>query len=261
MSGISLPGRLVYPWSLPFSTRVRKGSGKPPAGCPMKPCRYSTTEVGNDRVSAFSTTDVASRLLATRNCARSPTTLEEGVTLTMSPSTWLAVAYAALILSHSLPSPLLNAWNLRLVYCPPGISWMYTSADPALMPDSKGEYSPRVCSQYVLSVRIFVKSRPVSSSVPATEPSTAPMEGCDVSPAMASVHTSTTSAPASAHASMLATPVLAVSCVCTWMGRSGNLARRALTSMVAARGFSSPAMSLMASTSMPWFTSCSVRST
>ena len=45
------------------------------------------------------------------NCARSPTTLEDGVTLTMSPRTSFAVAYAALILSHSLPNPLENAWN------------------------------------------------------------------------------------------------------------------------------------------------------
>mmetsp|Transcript_43518 Transcript_43518/g.70042 ORF Transcript_43518/g.70042 Transcript_43518/m.70042 type:complete len:228 (-) Transcript_43518:1477-2160(-) len=226
----------------------------------MYPWKYSTTDVGNDRVSAWSTTDVAFRSLATRNCARSPTTLDDGVTLMMSPRISLAVAYAALIRSHSDPRPLLKAWNLRLVYCPPGISWMYTSADPALMPDSNGEYSPRVCSQYVLSLRILGMSSPVSSSVPAVEPMRAPMDGCEVSPAMASVHTSTTSAPASAAAIMLATPVPAVSCVWTWMGRSGNLARMAPTNMVAARGLSSPAMSLMASTSMPWATSCSVRS-
>mmetsp|Transcript_11496 Transcript_11496/g.48195 ORF Transcript_11496/g.48195 Transcript_11496/m.48195 type:complete len:228 (+) Transcript_11496:1360-2043(+) len=227
----------------------------------MYPWKYSTTDVGNESVSACSTTDVASRLLATKNCARSPTTLLDGVTLTMSPSTSFAVAYAVLILSHSLPSPLEKAWNLRLVYCPPGISCVYTSAEPALMPDSKGEYKPRVCSQNVFSRKILRMSIPVSYCVPCVEPISAPMDGWLVKPASASVQTSTTSAPASAHASIEATPVPAVSCVCTWMGKSGNFSRSAETSIVAARGLSRPAMSLIASTSMPCATSCSVRST
>lgn len=74
------------------------------------------------------------------NCAKSPTTLEEGVTLMISPSSLLASAYACLIEVHSLDSPklcivsqhkhqvLTEAWNIKLVYCPPGISCMYTSA-------------------------------------------------------------------------------------------------------------------------------------
>ena len=227
----------------------------------MYPWKYSTTLVGKESVSACSTTEVASRLFATKNCARSPTTLEDGVTLTMSPRTSFAVAYAALILSHSLPNPLENAWNLRLVYCPPGISCTYTSAEPALMPLSNGEYSPRVCSQNVFSLRIFSMSKPVSCAVPCVDPISAPIEGWLVKPASASVHTSTTSAPASAHANIDATPVPAVSCVCTWMGKSGNFSRSAPTSIVAARGLSRPAMSLIASTSIPCATSCSVRST
>jgi hypothetical protein len=56
---------------------------------------------------------------------------------------------------------------------------------------------------------------------------------------------STTSASASAHAIIDATPVPAVSCVWTWIGSSGNAFLSALTSIVAARGFRSPAMSLM----------------
>mmetsp|Transcript_11679 Transcript_11679/g.43285 ORF Transcript_11679/g.43285 Transcript_11679/m.43285 type:complete len:228 (+) Transcript_11679:798-1481(+) len=227
----------------------------------MYPWKYSTTDVGKDRVSACSTTLFASKLFATRNCAKSPTTFDDGVTLTMSPSTSLAVAYAALILSHSLPSPLENAWNLRLVYCPPGISCVYTSAEPALMPDSNGEYNPLVCSQNVFSFKILAMSKPVSWRVPCVDPISAPIAGCEVNPASASVHTSTTSAPASAHASIEATPVPAVSCVCTWIGKSGNFSRKALTSIVAARGFNKPAMSLIAKTSIPCSTSCSVKST
>lgn len=44
---------------------------------------------------------------------------------------------------------------------------------------------------------------------------------------------------------MDATPVPAVSCVWTWMGRLGNSLRSAEISFVAAEGLSSPAMSLM----------------
>ena len=83
------------------------------------------------------------------------------------------------------------------------------------MPLSYGEYKPLVCSQNKLSFSTSSISIPVSSSVPATELSTAPIAGCDVVPAMASMHTSTTSAPAAAAASIDATPVDAVSCVWT----------------------------------------------
>ena len=60
-------------------------------------------------------------------------------------------------------------------------------------------------------------------------------------PDMESMAQSTMSAPALAQASCVATPVPAVSWVCTWMTRSGNASRSAVTSCVAARGFSRPA--------------------
>eukprot|EP00906_Rhabdomonas_costata_P002782 RCo004328 len=74
----------------PFSTLVRIGSGKPPSGCPSSPSKYSTTLLGKDSVSAFSSTAASLSLFCTMNCARSPTTLELGVTFTMSPSRRLA---------------------------------------------------------------------------------------------------------------------------------------------------------------------------
>lgn len=57
-----------------------KGSGKPPWGMPMCPCRNSTTERGKDNSSALSSTSARVREFCTMNCARSPTILEEGVT-------------------------------------------------------------------------------------------------------------------------------------------------------------------------------------
>mmetsp|Transcript_27434 Transcript_27434/g.89805 ORF Transcript_27434/g.89805 Transcript_27434/m.89805 type:complete len:210 (-) Transcript_27434:2352-2981(-) len=207
--------------SLPLSTLERSGSGKPPCGCPIWPCMYSTTEEGKLSCSACTSTASSSSSFCTINCARSPTTLELGVTLMMSPSTRFAAAYFSFTCGHCSASPSEVAWNCRLVYCPPGISCWYTSAPPLLSPLSNGLYSPRVCSQYVLSLPITAASTPVSNSEPRRASVRAPMLGWEVSPLKASVATSTTSAPALAHASMLATPVAAVSCVCTWIGRSG----------------------------------------
>lgn len=84
---------------------------------------------------------------------------------------------------------------------------------------------------------------PVFRGVPLVQATRAPMLGCEVIPDMESTATSTTSAPACAQASMAATPAPDVSWVWMCSGRSGNLLRRELTSMVQAAGFSSPAMS------------------
>ena len=41
-----------------------------------------------------------------------------------------------------------RTWNLRLVYCPPGISWLYTSEEQDRRSLSKGAYSALVpCMQ------------------------------------------------------------------------------------------------------------------
>lgn len=60
---------------------------------------------GSERLSALSTSSCSLRLFWTINCARSPTTLDDGVTLTMSPSARLACAYAVLTFSHCSPRP------------------------------------------------------------------------------------------------------------------------------------------------------------
>ncbi|PAV58835.1 hypothetical protein WR25_08843 [Diploscapter pachys] len=62
-------------------------------------------------------------------------------------------------------------------------------------------------------------------------------------PLMLSTAASTTSAPALAHSTIDATPAPAVSCVCTWMGMSGNFSLSEPISILAASGFSTPAMS------------------
>ena len=98
---------------------------------------------------------------------------------------------------------------------------------------------------------------PVSSSVPFSEATTAPIDGCEVVPDIASIATSTASAPAFAHSTIEITPVPAVSCVCTWMGRSGNSARIEEIRRRALCGVSRPAISLMFRMWMPSFTSFS----
>mmetsp|Transcript_23155 Transcript_23155/g.78199 ORF Transcript_23155/g.78199 Transcript_23155/m.78199 type:complete len:244 (+) Transcript_23155:1861-2592(+) len=232
-------------------TAVLKGSGKPPGGTPNLPCRYSTTESGYFAVLVAKTACSGEEIaFATKNCAKSPTTLEEGVTFGMSPRTLFAMAYAFFTSPKRPSKPSCLDWNSRFVYCPPGISCSSTSEDVASWPLSKGAYRPvRTSSQYLEISAKAAASKPVSSSVPFTAATIAPKDGCDVSPAMESIAASTTSAPAAAAASMEATPAPALSCVCTWIGTSGNLWRKAETSKVAAFGVNRPAMSLMA---RPW---------
>lgn len=76
----------------PLRTLVLKGSGNPPAGTPILPFMKSYMLSGKSSFSAFSTTLSSSKLFYTMNKARSPTTLEEGVTLTISPKARLAAA-------------------------------------------------------------------------------------------------------------------------------------------------------------------------
>lgn len=63
-----------------YRTLDLKGSGNPPCGIPMYPCRNSTTDRGKDNSSALSSTSALVRLFCTMNWAKSPTILEDGVT-------------------------------------------------------------------------------------------------------------------------------------------------------------------------------------
>ncbi|RNA12581.1 hypothetical protein BpHYR1_009065 [Brachionus plicatilis] len=89
----SLPGLASYLF-FPFRILLLSGSGNPPGGCPIKPCMYSTTEVGKDKSSALLTKSSLLSLFCTINWAKSPTILDEGVTFMMSPSSWFASAKA-----------------------------------------------------------------------------------------------------------------------------------------------------------------------
>ena len=89
--GSSAPGRPAKTGSS-LTTIACIGCGKPPCGMPIAPWKYSTTLEGKESVSACARTPSSSRPLAAMNCARSPTTLDDGVTLTMSPSSRLAAA-------------------------------------------------------------------------------------------------------------------------------------------------------------------------
>uniref|UniRef100_A0A1A9UHD4 Uncharacterized protein n=1 Tax=Glossina austeni TaxID=7395 RepID=A0A1A9UHD4_GLOAU len=153
-------------------TRERNGSGKPPWGVPIEPCKNSTTDLGKDSSSAFSNTWSAVSLFWTMNWAKSPTTLEEGVTFIMSPKT--------------LP-------------------------DFMVVVHSKGAYKVRVCSQNAEYSEMLPKSNAVSEGVPCRDATIAPMLGWEVIPDIESTATSTTSAPASAQANIEATPAPEVS--------------------------------------------------
>ena len=59
---------------------------------------------------------------ATMNIAMSPTILDDGVTLMMSPSMSLTFLYINFTSSNFSPSPNDSTCGLRLEYCPPGIS-------------------------------------------------------------------------------------------------------------------------------------------
>ena len=63
----------------------------------------------------------------TRKIARSPTTLLDGVTFTMSPKAMFTSAYVRAISCQRAPRPIDSACSFRFVYCPPGISCRYTS--------------------------------------------------------------------------------------------------------------------------------------
>ena len=65
-------------------TLVRRGSGNPPGGVPIAPCMYSTTDDGKDSSSARASTVSAVSLFCTKNCAKSPTTFDDGVTCSHS---------------------------------------------------------------------------------------------------------------------------------------------------------------------------------
>ena len=77
--GMDFPGRPSIS-GLSLTMFLRSSSSNPPSGVPMYPWKYSTTLVGKLRVLAFSTTSSSLRWFCTINCARSPTTLELGVT-------------------------------------------------------------------------------------------------------------------------------------------------------------------------------------
>ena len=77
----------------------------------------------------------------------SPTTLLDGVTFTMSPNAMFTSAYVRAISCHRAPSPIDSACSFKFVYCPPGISCRYTSADPVRGAVSNGAYSSRTISQ------------------------------------------------------------------------------------------------------------------
>ncbi len=79
------PGRSVIGAS-PLSTFFWIALGQPPGGCPRSPRIMPTTLSGKDTSTAGSSTCARLNPCETIIRAMSPTTLEEGVTFTMSPN-------------------------------------------------------------------------------------------------------------------------------------------------------------------------------
>ncbi len=98
--------------------------GHPPGGTPRTPENISTTELGNE-TSCFSSSFRMSAgciSLAMRNSVMSPTTLLDGVTLTMSPNSKFTSAYIFSASRQRWPKPMAVACSRKFVYWPPGIS-------------------------------------------------------------------------------------------------------------------------------------------
>ncbi len=103
-------------------------------------------------------------------------------------------------------------------------------------------------------------SRPVSRSDPRRASTSEPRQGWEVTPLMGSMAASKASTPASTAARMVAPAMPEVSWVCRWMGMP-TACFSSVTSLRAAAGLSSPAMSLIARMWQPAFSSCLARST
>ena len=82
------------------------------------------TESGMSNRVGSASNSAGSALAPTSASARSPTTLELGVTLTMLPRMRFAAAYMSSIDSNRSPRPRAIACWRRLDSCPPGISWV-----------------------------------------------------------------------------------------------------------------------------------------
>ena len=89
----------------PFSTLFCSSFGNPPYGCPSSPRNMDTTDSGNAISRVGSSTASRSSPLVTIISAMSPTTLDVGVTLTMSPNMSFTSAYACATSGHRSPKP------------------------------------------------------------------------------------------------------------------------------------------------------------
>jgi hypothetical protein len=81
------------------------------------------TDSGMSYALGFASKSAGEAFAPTSASARSPTTFEDGVTLTMLPRILLAAAYMSSIASNLSPRPSEIACCRRFDSCPPGISW------------------------------------------------------------------------------------------------------------------------------------------
>jgi hypothetical protein len=92
---------------------VRRGSGKPPTGCPRYPWKNSTTDVGKSSSWARLRTSFFDNLLEVIHCAKSPTTLDDGVTC---PKLWMSSAKSCQEAYLDNPATLSESIWLRLLH-------------------------------------------------------------------------------------------------------------------------------------------------
>ena len=139
------------------------------------------TESGMSNLPGSSANSSGSAPTATRCSARSPTTLDDGVTLTMLPRMSLAAAYMSSICSNFSPRPSAIACWRRLESWPPGISWRVDPAGRRRQPGLERRVDPAGRLPVGLEVadrrRGRARSRAAEWSVAATSADSARLRG------------------------------------------------------------------------------------
>ena len=215
------------------------------------PCIISTTLRGKLSGAVAFITSSAVRSFVTRNSARSPTTLLDGVTLTMSPTELVGGGVGLADLRPAVSrgrgsSPAAAGWCTGRPASRAG-----TRPDPAPSGPLRTGSTAREPPPSSGSARRARSDRARCRARCAAAPRTMLLRhGWLVMPLIDARAASAMSTPASAARSTLAALMPLVSCVWKWIGTPTS-SRSAFTSAYAAYGLQRPAMSLMPRTCVP----------
>ena len=205
----------------PGRALVRNGSGQPPGGSPSSPLRKPMTESGMSYFCGSSSKSAGSAPAPTSASARSPTTLDDGVTLTTLPRMRLAAAYMSSISSNRSPRPRAMACWRRLRQLAAGDLVEVDPTGGGVEARLEGPVEAAHGLPVGLEREDARRCRgPVGRSVSSVAATSADSDGWLVVPAIVAVAASTASTPASMAASRVPIWPPAVSWVCRCTGRS-----------------------------------------